>query len=101
MNCDHCDRDINHLALAWIHIEVGGANFCSDVCAEEHLDSLNDDEPERIVCDECGRDIPNDRACWYCENVAQMFGQALKHAVVENVRKQGLITDEEAKQLNR
>ena len=31
-------------------------------------DDIDDEPPARVICPDCGADIPNDGACWYCEN---------------------------------
>lgn len=58
MNCDFCDEDINHLALAHIHVRIHTNNFCSDVCAEMWLDKMEGQEGKKVtICIDQNEDV--------------------------------------------
>lgn len=53
-NIDGCNIDVSLLQLAHVDVRVGTSSFCSDVCAEEALDSWGPDfleynHSERVV----------------------------------------------------
>lgn len=71
--CDRCQNDEKEAFPFHVYDHMG--QFWKDLCngCFEELGCAYDDgpdegEPDRMICPDCGADIPADGCCFYCEN---------------------------------